>query len=142
MKALVLRNKQRCCCFATRPLRRDTRVLLEDQLRLKGYNLSITFVSPRRMANLNWEHLRHEGPTDILTFDYTSDGFLHGELVICPRVAEQNARRYRVSLEKELRRYIIHGVLHLLGHDDKDPRARRKMKREENRLLKRLTDYG
>ena len=142
MKALAFRNKQRCCCFATRPLRRDTRALLEDQLRLKGYNLSITFVSPRCMADLNWEHLRHDGPTDILTFDYTSDGFLHGELVICPHVAEQNARRYRVSLEKELRRYIIHGVLHLLGHDDKDPRARRKMKREENRLLKRLPDYG
>jgi probable rRNA maturation factor len=53
-------------------------------------------------------------------------------------VASKHAEKYRASLGRELARYIIHGVLHLQGHDDQKPAARRKMKREENRLLQKL----
>lgn len=142
MKELYLRNEQRRCCLSTSPLRRNALALVDDLLELPDYNLSVTFVTPRRMAQLNWNHLGHKGPTDILTFDYTDSNTIHGELVICPWVAAENANNYRVSLQRELLRYIIHGVLHLLGHDDKEPTACRKMKREENRLLRRLPGDG
>ena len=90
------------------------------------------------MAEVNEAHLQHKGPTDIITFDYSEADTLDGELIICPAVAAEYSQRYNVSLGREIARYFIHGVLHLQGHNDHDPNDRRKMKREENRLLTQL----
>jgi len=60
---------------------------------------------------------------------------LHGELLICLDEAVVQAHRFRTTWQSELVRYIIHGLLHLCGHDDLKPAARRQMKRAENRLL-------
>ena len=96
------------------------------------------FIDDQSMAALNETHLGHDGPTDIITFDYSTSTLLHGELVICPQVAAIHARKFDNSLGEELARYVIHGVLHLLGHDDHDPDDQSKMKAEEDRLLDRL----
>ena len=61
---------------------------------------------------------------------------LHGEIFICLDDAVKQAREFRTTWQGELTRYVIHGLLHLCGHDDLKPAARRKMKREENRLLR------
>ena len=61
---------------------------------------------------------------------------LHGELFICVDEAIRQARRFRTTWQSELVRYVVHGVLHLLGHDDHHAADRRKMKREENRLVR------
>ena len=61
---------------------------------------------------------------------------LNGELFICVDDAVKQAREFRTTWQSELARYVIHGLLHLCGHDDLSPEPRRKMKREENRLLK------
>ncbi len=63
---------------------------------------------------------------------------LHGEIFICVDEAIAQARKYAPRWQSEIVRYVIHGILHLLGHDDSRPAARRRMKREENRLLRRL----
>ena len=63
---------------------------------------------------------------------------LHGELYICLDDAIAQAKEFRTTWQSEVVRYVIHGVLHLLGHDDHAAAARRKMKREENRLLRHL----
>jgi probable rRNA maturation factor len=63
---------------------------------------------------------------------------LHGEIFVCVDDAISQARQFRTTLASELVRYVIHGVLHLLGYDDVQAVARRKMKREENRLLKEM----
>jgi len=63
---------------------------------------------------------------------------LHGELFICVDDAVAQAREFGTTWQSEIVRYLVHGVLHLRGHDDHDPAARRKMKREENRLLRGL----
>ena len=60
---------------------------------------------------------------------------LHGELFICLQEAVAQARRFSATWQSELVRYVIHGLLHLCGHDDLKPAARRVMKRAENRLL-------
>jgi probable rRNA maturation factor len=60
---------------------------------------------------------------------------LHGELLICLDEAVAQARRFRTTWQSELVRYMIHGLLHLCGHDDLKPAARRQMKRVENRFL-------
>ncbi len=98
------------------------------------------------MARVNWQFLRHEGSTDVLTFDHLNSSFvirhsslqLHGELFVCVDDAVAQAREFQSSWQSEVVRYAVHGVLHLLGHDDSKPEWRRKMKREENRLLRRL----
>ena len=64
---------------------------------------------------------------------------LHGELFICVDVALAQAKEFKSSWQAEVVRYVVHGVLHLLGHDDLKPHLRRKMKREENRLVRRLS---
>jgi probable rRNA maturation factor len=64
---------------------------------------------------------------------------LHGELFICLEVAVAQARGFRTNWQTELARYVVHGVLHLRGFDDLQPAKRRKMKREEDRLLGQLS---
>ena len=114
-------------------------ILMDELLEMNAYDLTIVFVNETRMAKINLEHLHHEGATDIITFDYTTPPLLHGELIICPAVANEHAAQYQVTLGREIARNIIHGVLHLLGYDDKESTARKKMKREETRLLKKLS---
>jgi probable rRNA maturation factor len=92
------------------------------------------------MAEFNERFLRHTGSTDVITFDYADDltRLLHGEIFISIDDAKAQAREFRTSWQSELARYVIHGVLHLRGFDDIRPADRRKMKREENRLLKEI----
>jgi rRNA maturation RNase YbeY len=63
---------------------------------------------------------------------------LHGEIFVCLEDAVAQARQFGVTWQDELARYVVHGLLHLLGHDDLDSAARRRMKREENRLVREL----
>jgi probable rRNA maturation factor len=64
---------------------------------------------------------------------------LHGEIFICLNDAVKQALEFRTTWQGELTRYVIHGLLHLCGHDDLQPAARRIMKREENRVLRAIT---
>ena len=138
MKQLSVRNQQRRYPVASREVHKAAELLLIELLQIKAFDLSVLFVNETRMAQLNQTHLQHEGPTDIITFDYCTGTLLHGELVICPAIASEHARKYRASLGRELARYVIHGVLHLQGFDDKTISGRHKMKHEENRLLQQL----
>jgi probable rRNA maturation factor len=63
---------------------------------------------------------------------------LHGEIVICVDEALAQARRFRTPWQSELARYLVHGILHLRGFDDRRPAQRRKMKRAEDRFLRQL----
>ena len=63
---------------------------------------------------------------------------LHGDIFICLEEAGRQARVFRTTWQAEVVRYLVHGLLHLSGHDDLDPGARRRMKRVENRLVRWL----
>jgi len=105
----------------------------------QGAELGINFVSAKRSAEVNWQFLQHEGPTDIITFDYGSTlERLFGEMFICVPEAVRQAAEFGTTWEAELLRYVIHGILHLRGYDDLEPTKRRVMKREENRLVRKL----
>ena len=105
------------------------RWLLDDFFSWPRYNIAVHFVSIRKMAEMNMEHLDHVGPTDILTFNYSKE-LRQGELFICPKVASENATRHGVDLELELSRYLIHGLLHMVGYDDKKTVDQKNMRRE------------
>jgi probable rRNA maturation factor len=141
MKELLVRNEQRALSVDGRRLRLAARRLLEGLLGLQRYQLGVHLVSGRRMAALNQQWLGHQGPTDVITFDHraeTPELDLHGEIFLCPEMAVIQAREYGASREAEVLRYLVHGVLHLRGYDDRAPDLRRRMKRRENQLLRHL----
>jgi rRNA maturation RNase YbeY len=70
--------------------------------------------------------------TDVLTFDL---GEGYGEIIICPGKAGVNAKAYQISTEKEIILYVVHGILHLAGYDDKSPEDIRQMRSKEKELL-------
>ena len=88
--------------------------------RVPRADLSITFVSNRRIARLNREHLAHRGPTDVITFGFapaTADAPLTGDVYIAPEVSSANARAHKEPVRRELLRLVVHGVLHVIGHE-------------------------
>ena len=137
---LTITNRQRTRKIKLRALREIATVLLAE-LAGPEATLEINLVSPAQMAKVNQSFLQHEGPTDVITFDYRGDrpgAPLHGELFICPAVAVTQAAEFGTDWRSELVRYLIHGLLHLLGYDDLEPAARGKMKRAEGRWLRAM----
>jgi probable rRNA maturation factor len=144
MSELVLRNRQRVRGVNTPLLRRIARSLLEDFCAVENYELCIHLVGAAEMACINKQFLQHEGSTDVITFDNSELGtrnseLLSGEIFLCLDDAIKQARAFGTTWQAEVVRYVIHGVLHLLGHDDLKPAARKKMKVEENRLLRQIS---
>jgi len=107
-----------------------------------AHEMGVLFVESARMARLNWRYLGHEGPTDVITFDYgkpstlPQPGPLLGDLFICVQVAVEQGIAFGTDWREELVRYLIHGILHLRGHDDGRATANKRMKRVENHLLR------
>lgn len=139
-RELVVRNRQRRRRVDLPRLRALAAGLLGEELALPAYSLGITLVPPGEMARLNESFLGHAGSTDVITFDHRAAPGEppHGELFICLEDAAAFAAQFGTTWPEELARYVVHGVLHLLGHDDRDPAARRRMKRMENRLVRAL----
>ena len=110
-------------------------------------SLSIAVVGTAAMARLHWLHMRIRGATDVLTFDFGTDadaGLMDGEIVVCAPVAQRAAAGRRGSpgavhpVLAELALYVVHGVLHLGGHDDLDASAAGEMHAHEDALLTEL----
>jgi probable rRNA maturation factor len=142
-RILIVRNCQRKHTLNTRSLRRVVQALLQDLLEQEDYDLGVYFVDASEITRLNESYLRHQGPTDVIAFDYGEAGkprALYGEIFVCVDEAVVHAPRFRVSWQTELVRYVVHGVLHLRGYNDHGTKARRRMKSVEGRLLHRLAD--
>jgi probable rRNA maturation factor len=111
--------------------------------RVKAAMLSITFVGRATMSQLNNRYLGHHGPTDVISFGLASvgkRGAVVGDVYICPEVARDNARRQGISAGEELLRLVVHGTLHVLGHDHPGGEARTTspMWRKQERILSRV----
>jgi len=83
--------------------------------------LSVAFVDRARMLAMNRQYLARDYATDVLSFSYQGESQegvpLLGEIVIAPAVALEHARRYSTSCDREIRKLLVHGILHLLGFD-------------------------
>lgn len=109
---------------------------LKKELNLTVADLEINFVDKNLIHSINKEYLNHDYSTDIITFNYSKDNsILEGEIFISLDDAEENAKKFKVLFENEITRLVIHGILHMIGYDDIEPAEKRKMKKEENRLL-------
>jgi probable rRNA maturation factor len=100
--------------------------------------LSVAIVGDRALARLHGTWLGDSAPTDVLSFDLTDALSEAGEVVASHACARRTARARGVDPRRELALYVVHGVLHLCGHDDRAPRARAAMRAAEARVLARL----
>ena len=112
--------------------RSEAEALARAVLRAEGVRramLSIAFVGPARIRTLNLTHLGHDRPTDVIAFALRDTGarghrgtaravpIVIGDVYVCGPVAAAQARRFAVTAREELRRLVVHGVLHVLGYD-------------------------
>jgi probable rRNA maturation factor len=97
-----------------------------DLAQLPG--ISVLIVSDRKIASLHRQFMTESGPTDVITFQ-------HGEIFISAETARRNARRFENALARELRLYVVHGLLHLHGFDDRDEAPARKMQIVQRKIL-------
>ena len=126
--------RARIAALATAVLRRE---------RVRDALLSIAFVTERRIAALNREHLGHAGATDVISFGLvpvTTRGPVVGDVYIAPAVARRNAREHGHGVREELMRLVVHGVLHVVGHDHPEDETRytSAMWSRQERLLRAL----
>lgn len=101
-------------------------------------DIAYIFCSDEKILDVNRMYLQHDYYTDIITFDYSEDNMISGDLFISLDTVCTNAEKFTVAYDSELYRVIIHGVLHLCGIDDKAPGARAVMERYENEALQLL----
>ena len=140
--SVAIANRQRTRKINLRLLKNIVSALLAE-LEIENAEISICLVEAQEMKRLNETFLRHAGSTDVITFDYSAPSSptpdaspkVHGEIFVCTDEAVLQARKFGTNWQSETVRYIVHGALHLLDFDDSSAAARRKMKREENRLL-------
>lgn len=140
---ITLHNRQRKVRFALDWLRRLAPAALAECLRhparqstpLSGQlpEVEVTFVSDATIARVHRDFMNIPGATDVITFD-------HGEIVISTETAQVNAAQYGRSLEAELALYVIHGLLHLHGYEDKEPAQFARMHALQERILADLLE--
>ncbi|MEM6516056.1 MAG: rRNA maturation RNase YbeY [Bacteroidota bacterium] len=97
--------------------------------------INYIFCDDNYLLKLNQKYLNHDTFTDIITFDYTLGNELHGDIYISVERVKENADTYKVDFENELRRVMVHGVLHLCGYKDKTESDARMMRGKEDFYL-------
>ena len=104
----------------------------------KTGDITYIFCDDDHILKINKEYLQHDYFTDIITFDYTENDVISGDIFISLETVLSNALQFKTVYEDELNRVIIHGILHLCGIEDKSPQARKIMEANENEALSLL----
>lgn len=102
--------------------------------------LTYIFCSDEYLLEINKQYLQHDYFTDIITFNYCEEDTISGDLFISVDTVLDNSKTFGVDFETELNRVIIHGVLHLIGFDDKCDEDQEEMTRQENLSLELLNN--
>ncbi|MDD2327710.1 MAG: rRNA maturation RNase YbeY [bacterium] len=100
--------------------------------------LSYLFCDDEKILEVNRHYLRHDFYTDIITFDYSEGEIISGDILISLETVRSNSQKYQTAWQEELRRVIIHGVLHLCGLKDKTREEEKSMRVAEEEALKLL----
>jgi len=104
----------------------------------KTGNINIIFCSDNHLLEMNRTHLAHDYYTDIITFDFTHNNVISGDLYISIERIKDNAIKNSVTLENETYRIIIHGVMHLCGYKDKTKKDIKMMREKEATCLSKI----
>lgn len=98
--------------------------------------LFFNFIGDEELLSINQKFLNHNYYTDIITFDYSENKTISGEIFISYERIIDNAIQNKVPVEEEYLRVIIHGVLHLCGYKDKSEKQKKEMRKKENQYIK------
>ena len=109
----------------------------------KKYNkevgeISYLFCDDEKILEVNREYLNHDFYTDIITFDYSEDDIISGDIIISLQMVELNSQMYKTEYLEELHRVIIHGILHLCGVKDSTLEEETLMRKAEDNALEML----
>jgi len=115
-------------------------VLSIDNEKKSVGEINYIFCSDNYLLGINKEFLKHDYFTDIITFDYSEEKIISGDIFISIDRVKENAEKYKNSLEKEFLRVLIHGVLHLLEYDDKKVDDKKVMTKREDFYINRYLD--
>ncbi len=111
------------------------------QYRNQTGTLNFIFTTDDYLLAINRQYLNHDNYTDIITFDNSDDDKkIEGDIYISIERVKENAEKLKINFENEVHRVMIHGVLHLLGYEDKSPAKKKNMREQENQALKLLTN--
>ena len=110
-------------------------VILKEK-KILGGEINFVFCNDEYLLSLNEQFLKHDTFTDIITFDYTENGVIAGDVVISIDRVKENAEKFEVAFEVELKRIIIHGILHLIGYKDKNEKDKVEMTSKEDFYIK------
>jgi probable rRNA maturation factor len=108
--------------------------VIAKEKRISG-DLHFIITNDANLRKINIQFLEHDYDTDVITFNYNSENVVNGEVYISLDTVKRNALNYNVSLESELLRVLLHGVLHLLGYDDKTKQEQIEIRRNEDYWL-------
>ena len=106
----------------------------------KTGEINYIFCSDARILEVNNQYLQHDYYTDIITFDYSEEDKISGDIYIGTETVTSNAAMLGVPYKNELNRVIIHGVLHLCGFKDKTPETEKVMHQKEDEALNLLNN--
>ncbi len=111
-----------------------------DEAEIAKGEVSLAIVDDATIHTLNVQYLQHDYPTDVISFVLEqAAGHLEGEVIVSADMAATVAQEYGWPAEHELLLYVIHGTLHLVGYDDKDPQQKIEMQAAERRHLQRFS---
>lgn len=99
-------------------------------------DINIILCSDQHLLEMNKQFLEHDYYTDIITFNYNAENHISGDLFISIDRVKDNASKLNISMELELQRVIIHGVMHLCGYNDKKKSEQILMRKQEDKCLK------
>jgi probable rRNA maturation factor len=135
LTTITITNRRQEIPIDRRRVRQAVRRIFQDA-RIAEARISIAIVDDPTIAKLHQRFLDDPEPTDVLSFVLEqSPQVLEGEIVVSADTAKATAPRYGCSADEELLRYVIHGVLHLVGYDDTTPKKRAVMRKMESKYL-------
>ena len=102
----------------------------------KEGEINFIFCDDEYLHKLNVEYLEHDTLTDVISFDYSVGNELHGDVFISIERVQDNAKDFNVAFEEEIKRVIIHGILHYCGYKDKSDTDEALMRSKEEEKIK------
>ena len=117
---------------------------IKNTVKEEGFSIgeiNIIFTSDDYLLEINKNFLSHDYYTDVITFDYSDNKKISGDIFISVDRVRENAEKYKEKFFDELNRVIIHGILHLLGYKDNTSNEKHLMRKKEDFYLKKLKDY-
>jgi probable rRNA maturation factor len=129
---IVITNEQNFVPLDEEKIRKAVTLLPWGKRKIR---LSLVYVNDSEIAKLNERYLKHQGPTDVLSFPISEN---EGEIIVSGETAFEESKARGIEAEGEIILYTIHGILHLLDYDDKDPQEAARMHAVEKNVITQM----